>query len=141
MKPAALRLALATALACSAAATLAQTVTPPPLTPGSHLVRPEAGLNEEEKKRYVRAHHHKMHHKKDFTKDDSLHGHEHVPPAATRPVGTRATGAAPELQAPAARPGSGTAPGGNGTGPAREKTDRGASSWFLGNGGNSNSKK
>ncbi len=128
------RLAFATALACSAAASLAQTVTPPPLPPGSHLVRPEIGLNEEERKRYVRAHHHKMHHKKDFTRDDSVHGHEHVPPASTRPVGTRATGTAPGIQAPAA--GAGTAPrapGGAGPGPARQKTDRGASSWFFGN--------
>jgi hypothetical protein len=129
------RLATATALACSAGAALAQAVIPPPLPPGSNLVRPEIGLNEEERKRYVRAHHHKMHHGKDFTKDDSVHGHEHVPPAATRPVGTRATGAA-GVQAPAAAPsgtGPRTVPGGAGTGPAREKTDRGASSWFFGN--------
>lgn len=136
MQYTAVRLAAAIALACSAGAALAQAVTPPPLPPGSNLVRPEIGLNEEERKRYVRAHHHKMHHKKDFTKDDSVHGHEHVPPAATRPVGTRGTGAAPGVQAPAAGP-SGTAPrtvpGGAGTGPARQKTDRGASSWFFGN--------
>jgi hypothetical protein len=129
------RLATATALACSAGAALAQTVTPPPLPPGSNLVRPEIGLNEEEKKRYVRAHHHKMHHKKDFTKDDSAPGHEHVPPAATRPVGTRAPGAAPGVQAPAGAAGTGapTVPGGAGTGPVRQKTDRAASSWFFGN--------
>jgi hypothetical protein len=47
-------------------------VQPPPLPPGSDRVKPEAGLNEEERKRYVRAHHHKAHHKKDFTKDDSV---------------------------------------------------------------------
>lgn len=136
MKSPAVRLALATALACSAAASVAQTVTPPPLPPGSHLVRPEAGLNEEEKKRYVRAHHHKMHHKKDFTRDDSVHGHEPVPAPSARPVGTRASGAgtAPGMQAPAAAPSrAGAVPGGNGTGPVREKTDRGASSWFFGN--------
>ena len=127
------RLATAFALACSAGASLAQAVTPPPRPPGSTLVRREIGLNEEERKRYVRAHHHKMHHKKDFTKDDSLPGHQHVPPAATRPVGTRGANG---VQAPAAGP-SGTAPrtvpGGAGTGPARQKTDRGASSWFFGN--------
>lgn len=135
MQYTAVRLATAIALACSAGAALAQTVTPPPLPPGSHLVRPEIGLNEEERKRYVRAHHHKMHHKKDFTKDDSVHRHEHVPPAATRPVGARATGAAPGVQAPAGAAGTGprTAPGGTGTGPVRQKTDRGASSWFFGN--------
>lgn len=130
MQYTAVRLATALALACSAGAGLAQTVTPPPLPPGSNLVRPEIGLNEEEKKRYVRAHHHKMHHKKDFTKDDSVPGHQHVPPAATRPVGTRA---APGVQAPAAGTAPRTVPGGAGTGPARQKTDRGASSWFFGN--------
>ena len=67
------RLAAVAALACSAGATLAQ-VTPPPLPPGSHLVRPDAGLHEEERKRHVRAHHHKMHHKKDYTRDDSVAG-------------------------------------------------------------------
>ena len=134
MQYTAARLAAALALAWSAGASLAQTVTPPPLPPGSNLVRPEIGLNEEEKKRYVRAHHHKMHHKKDFTRDDSVQGP--VPPGATRPVGTRATGTAPGLQAPAAGPSGtapGTVPGGAGTGPARQKTDRGASSWFFGN--------
>ena len=132
MQYTAVRLAAAAALACSAAASLAQAVTPPPLPPGSNLVRPEIGLNEEERKRYVRAHHHKMHHKKDFTRDDSVHGHEHVPPAATRPVGVRATGSAPAT-APAAGP-AGTAPRApGGAGPARQKTDRGASSWFFGN--------
>lgn len=65
------RLALAAAAACGAAAALAQGVMPPPLPPGSHLVRPEAGLQEPERKRYVRAHHHKMHHKKDYTRDDT----------------------------------------------------------------------
>jgi hypothetical protein len=65
------RFALLAVAACSAGASLAQ-VTPPPLPPGSNLVRPEAGLQEPEKKRYVRAHHHKMHHKKDYTRDDSV---------------------------------------------------------------------
>ena len=68
------RLAFLAALASSAAVSMAQTVTPPPLPPGSELVRPEGGLNEEERKRYVRAHHHKGHHKKDMARDDSVHG-------------------------------------------------------------------
>ena len=68
------RLATTAALSWSAAVALAQTVTPPPLPPGSNLVRPGAGLNEDEKKRYVRAHHHKMQVKKDYTKDDSVPG-------------------------------------------------------------------
>ena len=81
-----LRLAAITALACSAAAATAQTVTPPPRTPGFDRIRPEAGLNEDERKRYVRAHHHKMHHKKDYTRDDSVSdtgshpGHDHGTP-------------------------------------------------------------
>jgi hypothetical protein len=69
-----LRLATIAALAYSAAVAVAQTVTPPPLPPGSNMVRPEPGLNEDEKKRYVRAHHHKQHHRKDVTKDDSVQG-------------------------------------------------------------------
>ena len=69
-----LRLAAAAALAYSATASIAQTVTPPPLPPGSELVRPEGGLNEDERKRYVRAHHHKLHHKKDLSHDDSVSG-------------------------------------------------------------------
>ena len=67
-----LRFAAGAALAWSAGLAMAQTVTPPPLPPGSNQVRVDAGLNEEERKRYVRAHHHKMHHKKDVTKDDSV---------------------------------------------------------------------
>jgi hypothetical protein len=53
----------------------AQPVKPPPLPPGSNLVRIEPGLNPDEKKRHIRAHHHKGHHKKDVTKDDSA-GHD-----------------------------------------------------------------
>jgi hypothetical protein len=66
------RLAATAALAWSAAVSVAQTVTPPPLPPGSSQVRVDAGLNEDERKRYVRAHHHKLHHRKDVTKDDSV---------------------------------------------------------------------
>ena len=67
-----IRLATTAALSWSAAVALAQSVTPPPLPPGANLVRPGAGLNDDEKKRYVRAHHHKMQNKKDYTKDDSV---------------------------------------------------------------------
>lgn len=60
-----LRFAAGALLACSAVAVFAQsTVTPPPLPPGSNRVKPEAGLQEVERKRYVRAHHHKMSHKR-----------------------------------------------------------------------------
>jgi hypothetical protein len=58
-----LRLAALAAALCSTGAALAQNVTPPPLPPGSARVRPEAGLQEPERKRYVRAHHHKLSHR------------------------------------------------------------------------------
>jgi hypothetical protein len=70
--PTIVRLAAVAALAYSGLVAVAQTVTPPPLPPGSNRVRAEPGLNEDEKKRYVRAHHHKLHHKKDVTLDDSI---------------------------------------------------------------------
>jgi hypothetical protein len=57
-------------LAACAAVTSAQTVAPPPLPLGSQLARPDAGLHLEERKRHVRAHHHKLHHKKDYTRPD-----------------------------------------------------------------------
>lgn len=79
------RLGVLAALACSAAVSVAQTVTPPPLPPGSHLVRPEGGLNEEERKRFVRAHHHKMHHQKDLSRDDSLPENQPAKKPATPP--------------------------------------------------------
>jgi hypothetical protein len=66
-----LRLACVAALAYSAAVCMAQTVTPPPPPPGHDRVRPDAGLQEPERKRYVRAHHHKFEQKRDYTKDDS----------------------------------------------------------------------
>lgn len=124
------RVAVLAALACGSAASLAQ-VTPPPLPPGSHLVRPEPGMSEPERKRHVRAHHHKFHHKKDVTRDDSIHGHESEALVRTQggTAGAAATGARPA--APSA-PAAGS-PGGAGTGPAREKTGRGASSYFHGN--------
>ena len=71
------------AFALLATAAQAQTVTPPPLPAGSQLVRPEPGMNEPERKRYVRAHHHKAHHGRDYTRDDSVHGPEPVPASTT----------------------------------------------------------
>lgn len=128
------RIAAAAALSCGCAA-FAQ-VTPPPLPPGSNLVRAEPGMSEPERKRHVRAHHHKFHHNKDYTRDDSVHGHESQAMVRTGAPGAAAgTGAAPGA-APAAVPAAPrtAAPaGGAGTGPAREKTDRGASSYFHGN--------
>lgn len=128
MKSNPIRLALLSA-ACFAAVAQAQ-VTPPPLPPGSHMVRVEPGLNEEERKRHVRAHHHKAHHHKDVARDDSVHG---PVPSVVRinsqpgnPGGaTSGSGAAPAA-------GGGNVQGGAGTGPTREKTDRGAGSWFFG---------
>ena len=48
------------------------TVTPPPLPPGSSMVKVQGGLNIVEQKRQERAHHHKLHVKKDITHDDTL---------------------------------------------------------------------
>jgi hypothetical protein len=115
------------AAACLAGVAHAQTVTPPPLPPGSNLVRPEPGLNDEERKRHVRAHHHKFQHKKDFTRDDSIHGHESE--SVVRVTGPQPGAAG--MGAGGLR--GGAAAGGAGTGPAREKTDKGASSYFFGN--------
>ena len=119
------------ASACLASIAHAQTVTPPPLPPGSHMVRPEPGLNEEERKRHVRAHHHKFHHKKDVTRDDSVHGHESLVPTSVPAAAVPAAPGAGGATAPG-RPGA-AVQGGAGTGPQREKTDRGASSYFYGN--------
>lgn len=121
------------AAACAATVAVAQTVTPPPLPPGSNLVRVEPGMNEAERKRYVRAHHHKMHHKKDYTRDDSIHGPESE--VAAHPVGAPArmgAGAAATASGAAGGASPGTVQGGRGTGPGREKTDKGASSYFYG---------
>lgn len=113
------------ALACLATAVGAEAVKPPPRPPGSHLVRTDPGMSEPERKRYVRAHHHKFHHGKDYTRDDSIHGHESQSVVRTNaPV--------PGAAAPGAGTRPGNAPGGAGTGPARERTDQGASSWFSG---------
>ena len=65
-------------LACALAglATLAQAgkVVPPPLPPGSSMVRVQGGMNDDEEKRQDRAHHHKGHNNKDINKDDSEPG-------------------------------------------------------------------
>ncbi|MEJ8839656.1 hypothetical protein [Ramlibacter sp. AN1133] len=126
MKTPRIRLAIMAA-ACLAGAVHAQTrVAPPPLPIGSQMARPEPGMSEPERKRAVRAHHHKMHNKKDYTRDDSVPAAAAaVQPALTRPgaaagMGSGAAGAAGAVQ------------GGAGTGPGREKTDRGASSFFFG---------
>lgn len=118
------RLAACLVAACAASAALAQ-VTPPPLPPGSNLVRPDPGMNEPERKRAVRAHHNKFHHGRDFTRDDSVY-----------PMTVNATMMPPRAGQPASQVGTGkggVVQDGKGTGPAREKTDRGASGWFYGN--------
>lgn len=126
-----IRSALAAA-ACLAGLAQAQTVTPPPLPIGSMQARPEPGMSEPESKRAVRAHHHKFHHGKDPTRDDSVHGHESLAPgAAAHPVGTRAPSGVRGTGGSGVGSGA-PAPGGAGTGPAREKTDKGASSYFFG---------
>jgi len=108
------------AAACLAGAAQAQMVKPPPPLPiGSSLSRPEPGMSEPERKRAVRAHHQKFENGKDYTRDDSVYGPQPMGPGAPRATGTGA-------------PGSGAAPGGAGTGPGREKTDKGASSYFFG---------
>jgi hypothetical protein len=119
------------AAACLAGLAHAQTVTPPPLPIGSEQARPEPGMDEAERKRATRAHHHKFQQKKDYTRDDSIYGHESltatsVPSGGANAIGGQAAGAA------AARP-PGVVQDGKGTGPAREKTDKGASSYFFGN--------
>jgi len=126
-------------LALCAAATLAglaqaQAVTPPPLPLGSAMARPEPGMSEPERKRAVRAHHHKFQHGKDYTRDDSVHGHESVSAGAAQPVSSGpGAGNAPRMAPGLSGRGAATVPGGAGTGPVREKTDRGASSYFFGN--------
>jgi hypothetical protein len=115
----------AASLACAAHA---QTVTPPPLPPGSALVRPEPGMDEPERKRAIRAHHSKFHNHQDYTRDDSIYGRPSA--VAARPGETGAQGAGGTSLGAGAR---GPVQDGRGSGPAREKTDRGASSWFFGN--------
>jgi hypothetical protein len=127
------RLALAAA-ALLAGLAQAQTVAPPPLPIGSELARPEPGMSEPEAKRAMRAHHHKFHNGKDVTRDDSVLGHESLAPDAIRSVVTRSpAGAGNGTGLRASGSAGATVQGGAGTGPAREKTDKGASSYFFGN--------
>jgi hypothetical protein len=67
-------LACAALLASLAMQVQAADVKPPPPTPGSNMVRIQGGMNPEEAKREARAHHHKGHVRKDFTRDDSRDG-------------------------------------------------------------------
>jgi hypothetical protein len=110
------------AAACVTGAVHAQTVAPPPLPLGSAMARPDPGMSEPERKRAVRAHHHKMQHKQDFTRDDSVRGPGTATAAGVRggAATTMGSGAAVSVQ------------GGAGTGPARQQTDKGASSFFFG---------
>jgi hypothetical protein len=131
MKTPCIRLALLAA-ACLAGAVHAQSaVAPPPLPIGSQMARPEPGMSEPERKRAVRAHHHKMHHHKDVTRDDSV-----AAPAGAQPTSAGAAAAATGMGSGAAA----SVPGGAGTGPGREKTDRGASSFFFGKDKNNKTK-
>ena len=71
------RSALKNALIISAGAAVfmvaqANTVVPPPLPTGSHMVRQNAGVSPDEVQRNKRAHHHKGHHRKDVTRDDTI---------------------------------------------------------------------
>jgi len=120
-----IRLAIVAA-ACLAGAVQAQKVTPPPLPLGSQMARPEPGMSEPERKRAVRAHHDKTHVKKDYTRDDSVRG------AQAAGNGTQAAGAGTTGMGAGGVGGAAAVQGGAGTGPAREKTDKGASSYFFG---------
>jgi hypothetical protein len=123
--------------ACMAGLAQAQTIAPPPLPIGSELVRPEPGMSEPERKRATRAHHHKFQHKKDYTRDDSIHGHESMLATSTQP-GSKAMGGAGGATT-GARPG-GVVQDGKGTGPGRVQTDKGASSYFFGEDGKTKKK-
>lgn len=67
-----LAISLACLLATAGMQAQAQAVKPPPLPPGSSMVRVQGGMDENEVKREKRAHHHKGHVKKDHTRDDSV---------------------------------------------------------------------
>jgi hypothetical protein len=127
------RLAILAVLGCAGMAAQAQAVRPPALPPGSNLVRADPGMAEPERKRHVRAHHHKFHHDKDYTRDDSVHGHESEAVVRTGVQGGAVGASAGTGAAPGPGPRAAGATGGAGTGPAREKTDKGASSYFHGN--------
>lgn len=79
VKAGSLRAAFSFGLACSLAAGAGLSfakVQPPPLPPGSSMVRVKPGLSDDEEKRQVRAHHNKTHYKKDLAKDDSVPGNK-----------------------------------------------------------------
>jgi hypothetical protein len=91
-------LVAAWALAAPVLALAQSQVKPPPLPPGSAMVRVEPGLSAPERQREVRAHHHKFHHKKDYTRDDTVHGelgvHDHPATAAPATAAARSAPAA-----------------------------------------------
>ncbi len=74
---------IACALSSCSIVALAQSVVPPPLPLGSHMVQKHVGMHPEEVKRSQRAHHHSKHHKKDVTRDDTLD--EDTPKPDTKP--------------------------------------------------------
>jgi hypothetical protein len=63
----------------------AQSVTPPPLPPGSNMVKKHVGMHPEEVKRSQRAHHHSKHHKKDVSRDDTLDDDAPKPDSKVKP--------------------------------------------------------
>ena len=68
---------LAISIACLFASLSIQAsaqVKAPPLPPGSHMVRIQVGMNDDEIGREKRAHHHKGHHRKNLDHDDSVKG-------------------------------------------------------------------
>lgn len=65
------RAAFACLIAAAAMQAGAEGVKPPPLPPGSSQVKVQGGMDDNEIKREIRAHHHKGHNKKDITRDDS----------------------------------------------------------------------
>lgn len=70
-------------------------VLPPPPTPGSAMVKIQGGLSKPESDRALRAHHHKFHHGKDYTRDDTIFGEPSSAPANADP------GVSPIVLAPA----------------------------------------
>ncbi|MBI2771496.1 MAG: hypothetical protein HYX47_17865 [Burkholderiales bacterium] len=74
MACACLRSLCAASVLLAGAGMAAAQVRPPPLPPGSAQVKVEAGLDRNEAKRQERAHHHKFHNRKDYTRDDTIFG-------------------------------------------------------------------
>jgi hypothetical protein len=99
----------------------AQTVTAPPRPPGFTMVRPMAGMQPPEAKRYIGTEAHRYQHP-DAIRDDTLQPTAAAPGRDARgPASTTAQSAPADL-------------GGSGTGPKRELTDKGASSYFYDHG-------